>query len=218
MEYFSNYKNMKTKKWENNKKWKKSGLTVIESVVFVAIFTIIMVALISLTVYFYRSNAYSVEQSFAVNGARKGIEMMVADIREATYSDEGAYPVASADAYSFTIYSDIDNDNNIEKIRFFIEGDVFKKGTTKSTGSPLSYNEDDEIISIISSDVRNVDQGIPIFRYYDSNGGEILNYALNITNIAFVKVHLIVNINPNRLPNEFSLKSSATLRNLKTNL
>jgi len=196
----------------------KRGFSIVETVVVISVFSVVMIALVSLTIYFYRSNAYSVEQSFAVNSARKGVEVMVGDIREATYSDEGAYPIVDAGHYFFEIYSDIDRDNNIEKIRFFVEDGLLKMGSVKSSGDPLTYNDDDEVVSIISEHVRNVDNNIPIFRYYDSSGGELLNLSLNITNIAYVKVNLIVNVNPNRLPNEFTLKSSATLRNLKTNL
>ncbi len=195
-----------------------AGFSMMEAIVVISVFSIIMVALVSITIYFYRVNAYSIEQAFAVNSARKGIEIMVEDIREATYSDEGAYPIIEVDAYSLTMYSDIDHDLNIERIRFFIEEDTFKRGTLKSSGDPLTYNPVNEVIGVVSTDVRNIDQTTSIFRYYDDTGGEILNYDLNITNIAFIKVNLIVNINPNKLPNEFMLQSSATLRNLKTNL
>ena len=51
----------------------------------------------------------------------------------------------------------------------------------------------------------------------DSTGTEITDYD-NISDVSFVKVNLIVNVNPLRLPNEFMLRGTATLRNLKVNL
>jgi len=196
----------------------KRGFTLIETVVFISVFTLVMIILVSSIIFFYRANAYSVEQSFAVNSARKGIELLVRDIREVTYSDEGAYPLIDGADNNISFYSDIDRDNNVERVRYFLEDGSLKKGVTKSSGNPLSYDLGTEIVSIISPDIRNDEQSVSIFRYYNDTGGEIFNVGVNITDISFVTVNLIVNINPNRLPNEFTLQSSATLRNVKTNL
>jgi len=196
----------------------KKGFTLTEAIVVIAVFSVVMIALSSSVRYFYRVNAYNIEQSLAVNSARKGIEYIVRDIREATYSDEGSFPIISVDSNTMYFYSDVDRDNNVERMRYFLEGVLLKKGITESSGDPLTYNDVDEVVSIISEHVQNESQGTPIFRYYDNTGAEILDYGLNITSIAFVTVNLIVNINPISLPNEFTLRSSATIRNLKTNL
>ncbi|MFC1801942.1 type II secretion system protein J [Patescibacteria group bacterium] len=195
----------------------KKGLTLFEVIIAISVFVLVNVILTSSILYFYRSNAHSIEQAFAVSSARKGVEAMVRDIREASYSDEGSYPVISMNGNTFYFYSDVDRDNNIERIRFFLDGLFFKKGNTKSAGDPLTYEGQEEVISIISDNVRNTEQGIDIFEYYNSNGDEITEFE-NILDVAFVKVNLIVNVNPSRTPNEFTLRSSATMRNLKTNL
>ena len=199
---------------EKNAKMER-GFTFIETIVFIAVSTIVMIAVVSSIIYFYRANAYSIEQSFAVNSARKGIELLVRDIREMTYADDGAYPLESGDGNSIVFYSDIDRDANIERVRYFLDGTFLKKGVTKSSGNPLSYDTGNESVSIVSPDVRNAAQGVPVFRYFDASGGEIFNVPLNITDVSFVTVNLIVNVNPNRLPNEFTLRSSAALRNIK---
>jgi prepilin-type N-terminal cleavage/methylation domain-containing protein len=194
-----------------------NGFTIIETLAVISIFAIIMVAIVSSVQYFYRSNTNAVEQAFAINSARKGIEFMVRDIREAIYSDEGSYPVISINPNTFYFYSDIDRDNSIERVRYFAEGTDIKKGVTDSTGDPPLYVDANENVSVISDSVRNLSQGIPVFTYFDSQGSEITDIA-STTDVVFVKVNLIVNINPNRLPNEFTLRSSATLRNLKISL
>jgi prepilin-type N-terminal cleavage/methylation domain-containing protein len=194
-----------------------SGFTIIETLVVISVFAIIMMAITSSVLYFYRSNTNAVEQAFAVNSARKGIEFMVRDIREAIYSDEGSYPIISFSPNSFYFYSDIDRDNSIERIRYFLENSNLKKGVTDSTGDPPVYLDANENVSVVSDSVRNIEQSSPVFAYFDDKGSEITNFA-STTDVAFVMVNLIVNINPNRLPNEFTLRSSATLRNLKINL
>lgn len=193
------------------------GFTIIETLVVISVFTLIMVAVMSSILYFYKSNTIILEQAYAINSARKGIEFMVRDIREVIYSDEGAYPIISMDANSFYFYSDIDRDNSVERVRYFIDGTDLKKGITESFGDPPQYLDSNEIVSVISDNSRNLEQGISVFRYFDNKGNEIIDYN-NISDVAFVKINLVVNVNANRLPDEFTLRSSATLRNLKTNL
>ncbi len=199
------------------KRYKKNtGMTLVETLVAIGIFTIIMLAITSSMTSFYRYNAYDMEQSSAIDNARRGIEPTINNIREATYSDEGAYPVISASSNSFSFYSDINNNNNVEKVRLFLNGDVFEKGVTESAGNPLTYTGQPEKIFLLSKNVRNSAKGVSMFRYYDSTGNEILNTS-NVSGISFVTMNIIININPVRKPNDFTLQASATLRNLKTN-
>ncbi len=195
--------------------YKSRGFTLIETIVTIAIFGSIMVLISSSILYFYRAHNYTIEQSFAIESARRGIEVMVREIREVTYSDTGAYPVVSAGLQSFSFYSDVDKDSNVEKIRYFLDGTSFKRGSIKASGNPLVYNAGDEEISVLSDNVRN--DTVPIFHYYDQNGAEIINLS-NVTSIALVSVDLMVNVTLSRAPDEFILRSSANLRNLKINL
>jgi len=141
---------------------------------------------------------------------------MVREIRGASYSDTGAYPVVSADNMEFIFYSDTDRDNSIERVRYFLDGTDFKRGKIESSGDPLGYELSNEVVSVLSVYSRN-DAGDPIFSYLDSSGVEITDLS-NITNITFVRVNLIVNVVEGRAPNEFNLRSTAQIRNLKTNL
>lgn len=197
------------------------GFSFVETIITIAITTTVIGVLIGSIIFFYRSNAYAVEQAFAVESARKGVEVMVRDIREASYSDSGVYPVISIADNELWIYSDTDRDNDVEQIRFFLD-DVnknFMKVTTNSTGTPPSYVGGESSTSTVAHDVRNIEQNMVIFEYYDDTGMQIdATSTANVTDVSFVRVNMIVNINPIRLPNEFVLRSSATMRNLKTNL
>ncbi len=194
-----------------------SGFTLIETVVVVGIFTVVMLTITSSVLYFYRVNSNAIEQAFAINSSRKGVESTVRDIREITYADNGAYPVVSIGSTTISFYSDIDRDSSVELIRYFLNGDILQKGVTNATGDPAVYDTLGEVVSDISTDVRNVPNAIPIFRYFDNTGAEITNFT-KVTDVAFVNITLIININPSRLPEDFTLRSSATLRNLKVNL
>lgn len=193
------------------------GLSVIEMIVTIAITIVVSGVIVSSVLMFYRGSDYAIEQAFAVENARRGVEQMVRDIREASYSEEGAFPVIEIGTTTILFYSDIDRDEDVERIHFFLDGGTFRKGVAKPTGNPPTYDEDDDTVSIIAENVRNEEENTSIFEYFDSDGNAITNFN-NVADVAFVRVSLIVNVNPIRLPNEFTLRSSATLRNLKINL
>ena len=195
----------------------KRGFTFIETLVIIAIVTLISVAIVNSILLFYRANTSALEQAQAVNEARRGIELLVRDIREASYSDEGAFPIVSMETNQFYFYSDVDRDDKIERTRYFLDGSILRKGVTETAGDPPVYNDVDEVVTIVSTDVRNAEQSTPIFTYYDTTGTEITDLN-DVTALRFVTVNLIVNINPERLPNEFTLRSSAAIRNLKDDI
>ena len=195
----------------------KKGFTLIESVLVVGIFALVMGTIISSVLYFYRTNAHAVEQVYAIESARKGIEYLVRDLREATYADNGAYPFIAIGDHEVFFYSDIDQDQSVERIRYRLVNGVLEKGITNASGNPAVYNDTDELFFVISTNVRNEENSTPIFSYFDVSGTAIVNLN-NVTDVIFIKVNLMININPNRLPEDFTLRSSAAIRNLKTNL
>jgi len=192
---------------------KTRGITLIETVVWVAIATSAMLAIVSSVQYFYRTNTYAVEQSAAVTSAQRGIEEMVKTIREASYSSNGAYPIITLGTSTLSFYADVDDDPFIERLRYFLDGGSLKRGIIDPSGDPPIYTNP-EAISTISESVRNNDQGVAAFRYYDLNG-TLMTDLSNIASVRFIEVTMVVNINPFRLPNQFTLRSTAALRNLR---
>lgn len=194
----------------------KKGISLIETIVTIGIFTLIMAVMVSSLIFFYRANAFNIEQAFAVSSGRRGVEQMVQFIREATFAEDGSFPIAEIGTSTITFYSDIDLDNSVERVKFILSGSDFFKEVTNASGDPLSYAPTPDSVSTISDNVRNNLENTDIFEYFDSSGTQIGDFS-EITEVAFIRVTLIVNINPTRLPNEFTLRSSATLRNLRVN-
>lgn len=189
------------------------GLTLIEAVVAVGIFSISMSAIISSVIFFYRANTSSLEQSYQIDSARRGIEFLVRDLREATYGDDGTYPLSAIASTSITFYSDTDKDAVIERIRYSLQGTQLYRNVLDSSGTPPSY-AGAGATSTVSIHVRNDEEAVPIFRYYDSGGIEITDYV-QVDEVRSIIIDLIVNVQPVRKPEEFTLHSSATLRNLR---
>lgn len=90
-------------------------------------------------------------------------------------------------------------------------GHLLKKGITKFDSSTLSYGGEEKI-EIVSSYVRN---SPPIFEYFDKEGNLIKEDPARLIDTKLMKIFLIVNINPDRTPGDFSLESYTYLRNLK---
>lgn len=321
------------------------GYTLIETLITILIFTLAMGTLFGLLVFAYRTNSYAWGQSRAVDEARRGIETMVKEIREARIGEDGSYPLERAEDKQVIFYSDIDNDGKTEKVRYFlgtlnvgdlsqecqtasgggtcnvnfsnffsgnltsaqvkvsVEGDLdasneyvtisadgttlisnlcqtdclhcagvyggttifdvtnqaqdnsiqfsatasfrvgrecpvgspdhsmkakfelswteemigagneLKKGVIKPTDPPVQYPSDQENVSILTSYIRNAP---PIFEYFDANGSKIMSAPARLADTKLIKIFLVINIDPNRPPNEFEFETSVQLRNLKT--
>ena len=194
---------------------KNTGFTLIETMVVIAVFTLAIGAVSGFIVYNYRTQDYTMRQSIAIDEARKGVETMVREIREARPGDDGSYAIESAQDFEFIFYSDIDKDDATERVRYFIDGADFKRGVIEPQGLPVQYLPENEKITILSQYVRNTP---PIFRYFDGFGQEILELPARLQDTKLMRVHLVVNVNPDRQPQDFELESSAQIRNLKTNL
>ena len=102
------------------------GFTLIESLVAIFIFVILLFSLSLFIFNFYRLTSYFWQQSIAVSEAKRGIEKMVKEIREAREGENGAYPIEYAGDKEIIFYSDIDNDGKAERVRYFL-GNVEQK-------------------------------------------------------------------------------------------
>ncbi|MDP3965211.1 MAG: hypothetical protein Q8Q13_00220 [bacterium] len=192
---------------------RQAGMTMIEVIIWISVLSMILLALTTSLLYFYRVNKYTLEQASAVLSAQRGIEKVIRTIRETAYSSEGAFPIVSIGPDDFVFYADINTDPLIEKVSYSVSGTNLIEGITLATGDPPVYTGA-EATSTLSDYVRNIAESVTTFRYYDVSGVEITNYA-QWEKVRFVKVTLVVNIDPNKLPNQLTMSSSAALRNLK---
>jgi len=198
----------------------EKGLSLLEAIITISIFTLILGGFFGVILGSYRALHYTFQQTQAISEARNGIEIMIKEIREAQQGDDGSYIIEKAEDYEFIFYSDIDKDKETERVRYFLDGSDFKKGVIKPTGFPPVYitNPQDpqynEKFFIISKYVRNQP---PIFHYFDGNMQELSSPA-RLKDTKLMRVYLVINVDPNRPPQDFVLESDVQLRNLKENL
>jgi type II secretory pathway pseudopilin PulG len=188
------------------------GFSLIETVVVIALTALIGGALSSMIQYFYRTNDYVLQEGAAVQNARQGLSTAVQNLREASYGDDGSYPIAAAATSSVTFYADVNGDGHVDKVRYYLSGTTLYRGVTYSAGNPPSYVGQTEGTTTIATYLRNANS-TPIFQYYD-NAGALLSAPVNVANIGSITTTLQIDVDPNRSPAVYSLIESATLRNL----
>jgi prepilin-type N-terminal cleavage/methylation domain-containing protein len=194
---------------------KRAAFTLIEMLVVVAITAVVGVAVSTMIFFFYQKNAFLLEQTASLDNSRRAILDAVRAIREASYGDDGSYPVAAAATSTLTFYADVDNDGSVERIRYYLLNNTLYRGVTNSVGIPPSYVGQPESTTTIASYVRN-STSTPLFTYYDDTGAIASSTATstNVAQVAAVGISIWIDLNPNRAPNTFNLVETATLRNI----
>lgn len=118
------------------------SFTLIETLVVITIFTIVLGAVFGSILMLYRTHGYTWEQSQAIEEARRGVEIMVKEIRKARSGEGGSYPIVLAGDKEFIFFSDIDNDGKTERVRYFLgnlnSGSQTQECTTSLTGGSCS--------------------------------------------------------------------------------
>ena len=195
----------------------KKGFTLVELLFGISIFIIIVLVLTLFSKNIWVYSSYITAGLKATDSGRASIKTMTAEIRTASTAETGAYMINQATENTFIFYSDIDKDGLKERIKYFIENNTLKKGLTKPTGSPLSYNLANEKIYILVNNIVYT----PIFIYYDKNydgNTAPLVEPINIALIRLVKINITTDENINRPPAPINFSTQVSLRNLKDNL
>jgi len=98
----------------------RKGFTLVETIVVIFVFSILMEGITMAILSLYRTHTYEWQQSLAVEEAKRGVETMVREIREARQGEDGSYPIELAGDKEFIFYSDIDGDGKTERVRYFL--------------------------------------------------------------------------------------------------
>ncbi len=191
----------------------------VELIVSVAIF-----AIIAAVVGRFAGDIFSLNMTMRGNmnaelDARHVIKTMVSELREASSSNLGAYPIVLASSTTVTFYSDINADGLKEEVRYFLNGGSLMMGVTTPSGNPLAYNSANEKLStLISGVVASSTQ--PLFQYYSSayaGTSSPLTQPVDVSTVNLVKITVVIDEDPNKSPIPMIVTSQVSLRNLKNN-
>jgi type II secretory pathway pseudopilin PulG len=210
------YRNKKGLPREASAKW---GFSLVEIIIVVAITSAIFIAVFNFGNSIFSFNSNAQKNLSAQSDARRVLKNIVRELRSASQSSLGSYPITLASTTAVTFFVNIDSDVYKEQIRYFLSGKELKRGVIKPSGSPLSYNQANEQITTLVNDVNN--GSTPIFEYFDSSytgTSTPLSQPVQITKIRLVRITFKIEKDPNKSLGPLIVESQVFLRNLKDNL
>ncbi len=186
-------------------------------IVAISIFTIGIAGFTLLFSSSWKSNSFILEEGMASVQAAQSVRKISAQLRDIRQSDTGEYMVKKADENELVVYRNEDDDDNIERVRYFLDeaNDIFKKGVIEASGTPLAYPTDysSDTVTNLALYAVNADNSEPLFKYYD-NGNNQLSSPATPTSIRIIELNLWVNIKPLSAPDNVRIGTSVEIRNL----
>ncbi len=201
----------------NNKNNKNFGFTLIEVLFVIAIVVFSGLVVSNFQKEIFQSGSRVQKSLISEEGGRKIIRNIVSEIRTMNFSAVGGYPIESASSNSLVFYSDVNGDGNMDRIRYFVDGAVLKRGVTFPSGSPLTYSGQPENISSVISGLLSGS----VFFYGDTNflgESDYLIEPINIPLIRLIGIKVKINLDSSGKTIPFEMSSKVSIRNLKDNL
>lgn len=152
---------------------------------------------------------------FTQQEIQQTLQIIVPEIRSASQSSNGTYPIVQAATSTFKFYSDLDKNGTFEEVRYFAQNGTFKKGVIKPSGNPPTYPSSSEVIYEL---VHNLATST-IFYYYDNTATSTLSTPLvspvDVLKIRTVEINLIANQGTTSTQSMTGVDNRATIRNLR---
>lgn len=196
------------------------GFTLVEALVVLSILSLIIIAISAFQQNVFSLNRFVQSTLQSQNEARKILRPFVGEVRSATQSSLGSFPIAEAATSTFTFYTNTDSDLLKERVRYYIEGNELKKGVLKPTGNPLSYVESNETITHV---IHDVVQTNAVFTYYDETydgtaSSTPLTHPVSPSDVHLIKIEIVIDANPNSKPDPITVSTQVSIRNLKISI
>ncbi len=197
----------------------KKGMTLIEALFAVAIFSLGVLGFSELFVKSWQNNHYIFEMGQASFTVSQAMNKTADYIRRARQGDDGAFPVKSANDNDIVFFCDSDKDGATERLHIYKNGTNILMGVTEPTsGLPKTYPAGDQQTQTVASNIIN-SAVTPIFYYYNKDypGDAVNNPAATpaaVADIRLAKIYFEINIDPNRAPDNVKMEFLMERRNL----
>lgn len=192
---------------------KTGGFTLIEILVVMGILLLLGGALVTFQVDVFRLNI-TTQSGLSTNyEIRRTLKNFTANLRTASPSSVGAFPLAEMASSSLVFYANIDTDPAIERVRYFVSSSTLWRGVLKPSGSPLSYSGTETLETAITGVLDS-----NVFSYYATGevGTSTLLYVpVNPQSVRLVRMAVSVDKDPDRPPAISYAETSVLIRNLK---
>lgn len=197
----------------------ENGMSIVELIVATSILVLLMGVLSLIMIRAFYINRFTIEQGMNVAEVQKTIRSFTAKLREAKQSDAGGYLIELATSDELTFFANIDDDDETERLHYYVDNNKLMLGTSDSFGFPVSYPVNDEDVRIVGNGLVNT-ASQPLFQYYNRDyPTDTINNPLTIpvesVDIGMVKIDLYVNINTIEVPDSTHMETFIRPRNIK---
>ena len=198
---------------------KRKGMTLVEMMVAIAIMVLAMGGFTLLFIRSLQTNSFTIEEGVTSMQTSRTVESITNDLRRVRQGDNGDFPIVSASAFDLKVYVNIDSDAATERVHYFMDGNLLKRGIAKSiAGTPVTYHDYDDSVSTIATYVVNASSE-PLFSFYNKNypgdtANNPLSGTISLSDVRLIRVWIRMNIDPIKAPNNINIESFAELRNL----
>ncbi|OGI21442.1 MAG: hypothetical protein A3J06_04750 [Candidatus Moranbacteria bacterium RIFCSPLOWO2_02_FULL_48_19] len=198
------------------------AMTLVEMLIAISIMLIGMGGFSLLLLKSLGTNKFIIEEGVSSAAVSRATNKIITALRSVRQADNGDFPVESGSDFDLKVYIDIDDDDATERVHYFLDlvNDQLKMGVTNPLATmPVTYPASDDTVSVLANYIVNTDVD-PVFYYYNENyPGDAINNPLvtpiNVQDVRLIRVHLLMNIDPVRAPNNVNIESFADLRNLE---
>jgi prepilin-type N-terminal cleavage/methylation domain-containing protein len=194
---------------------RNAGFTLIEILIAMSISAMVLVFVTNFTLDVSSFGAELNDRLSAEFEMQLMLRTIISEIRSMGPGGNGAYPIATATATTFTFYSDIDADGTFEQVRYYLDGTIIKKGVTKPTATePVLYPVSGETIT----EVVHYLTTSSIFAYYPEGFPDEmspLSSPVSVSRVRLVKITGTVDKDTTKSPTPTTLSITVTIRNLR---
>lgn len=192
---------------------KLKGMTLVELLVAIGIMLIVTNGMAVLFYVAWTSQSYQLKLGQASFFASRGIITVVRDIRQAQQGEDGSYLLQSGDAFDIVFFGNIDSDDAVERIHYYLDsGSLYRGVTDPSAVAPYAYPAGDGSVTVVSGNVVNT-AADAVFEYYDGNAA-LLATPVAPGSVRMVGVRLLVDVDPFSSPIPVTVESLTAMRNL----
>ncbi len=213
----------------------EAGLTLVELLVVMMLMMVVMGAIYGIWAGLARSYTFAEDDIRAQDEARMALNEVIEYVRTAREPDASLIPPGSeylealmpkAGPYEIWVWTDLDRDpsHDLELVKFALEEDA-STGLyflTRETSPAGNGNFPGTGVRIINQNIRNKDNSLPVFEYFDGNGLELAPDADDVgefiaqpNEVQEVEIDLHVDIDPSRSPIAHEISSVVQPRNLR---
>jgi hypothetical protein len=196
----------------------QKGVSTLEILMVAFISTLVLSSLLRFLVVGHPISRITYLQLQSTETARLQLQRLARSLRETRQADNGAYPLEIIEPKRLVFYANVDDQPDVERVRYELIGTNLVRGITKPTGTPYVYNPAQEQVVTVAATIRN--GTTPVFNYY-SDGYPVDQTPLTstaITRVTYIQFTLVIDVDATVDPPAAVIISQVQLRNLKTNL